>query len=137
MYCNSFGTSPCIFGYFHNSTSSSSRFLEQQQFFEPTAIPRQSSTSPFSTHKAPGQQSRPQPTPAAVHPRTTVLAQRIRAQTPTEPLLHSANDNDKSHSTDLPDYYQLKGTHGPSTVTYNMEDLFLATHDPIYRQIGR
>ena len=134
--------------YSHNSTSSSIKFSEQQHFSELRTIPRQISRSPPSTDKAPVQQIpgiRPQPTPTAAHPRPTVPVQRIRTQTPTEPF-HSANDDDKSHITDLPEYYQLQSTHtppygqptppGPSTVPYNNEDPFLGTHDPFYRQIG-
>jgi hypothetical protein len=101
--------------YSHNSTSSSIKFSEQQ-FSELRTIPRQISTSPHSTDKAPVQQIRPQPTPTAAHPRPTVPVQRIRTQTPTEPL-HSANDDDKSHITDLQqEYYQQAAVHPHTTI---------------------
>jgi hypothetical protein len=106
--------------YSHDSTSSSIsealKFWSGSIFSEPTAVPRQISTSPLSTHKTPVQQIRPQPTPTAVHPRPTVPVQRIRTQTPTEPL-HSANDDDKSHITDLQqEYYQQAAVHPHTTI---------------------
>ena len=111
--------------------SSSSKFLEQQQFFEPTAIPRKNSTSPLSTCKAPVQQIRPQPTLTAVHQTsvqqqtrskqtptdhpttdddttcTTVPTQQIRPQTTTKSL-HPEHDDDKSYSTGLPVLHRMK-----------------------------